>query len=421
MAEYIDSGTDIADQTLGHWLESNVQSGIKEFWCQFGYFRFAAIHTYARILQDLAKRGCPVHIVLGSNSGSLVAADAQRVLRVVSGSNATLTIVAFSNAEFHPKTAYVTREDDSVAATVGSSNLTGRGLGQNVEAGVVFDSRTGDSEELFSRIKGSIDNWREIAQTVEGNIAGKAVFSITCDDDLRMLADHGIINVRKPETAPTPNSQGTTNGVGSLKRRRRIWHSPRQGWSPEIPNLIPLPSSEENEQQGSADQTDSSTDVHENAEDVLLMRIRPRRNGKQVQMSLPIHKEQFMDRAETIVDSGGRERRIAPNSSTRSGGNDNTLRFEAPELAGMQRPVALFRWVSFEDSDRILQCEIFDAEDSEEGKDIWNSLLQGITRPPVLARHITQLSHNQTVLSVSDQNTSQWYQLARIHDLASFK
>lgn len=416
MAEYIDSGTGIADQTLGHWLESNVQSGIKEFWCQFGYFRFAAIHTYAGILQDLAKRGCPVHIVLGSNSGTLVAADAQRVLRVVSGSNATLTIVAFSNAEFHSKTAYVTREDDSVAATVGSSNLTGRGLGQNVEAGVVFDSRTGDPEELFSRIKGSIDNWREIAQTVEGNIAGKAVFSITCDDDLRKLAEQGIINVRKPEP-PTPSSQRTANGIYSLKRRPSIWQRPREGL-PEIPNIIPLPSSDEKEQPGSTDQTARSNDVNEGTDDVLLMRIKPRRNGQQVQISMPIH-EQFMGSAERLLDSAGEERGVGFN--TRSDQSNppnrvrNTARFEAPEMANMQDPVALFRWVNLGEAgsnDRRLQFEIFDAATSAKGAEIRDFLEQGIQANPTT--NVKQLNHDFTVVTKSDIAAAQWYRLDRV-------
>jgi hypothetical protein len=135
MAKYIESGSGEADQDVGHWLDANLVAGIREFRCQFGYFRYSAIQPFADLIRDLAAAGGQVHFVLGSNVGSLIAADTQRLLRVASGVHASLTIVSFTEAEFNPNTAHIVRADKSIAAVVGSSNLTGRGRGQNVEAG----------------------------------------------------------------------------------------------------------------------------------------------------------------------------------------------------------------------------------------------------------------------------------------------
>ncbi len=242
MAKYIDSGSGQADQDVGHWLDANIVAGIQEFRCQFGYFRYSAIEPFADVIRDLADAGGQVHFVLGSNFGSLVAADAQRVLRVAAGAHASLSIVGFADAEFHPKTVHIVRADDSVTAVVGSSNLTGRGLGQNVEAGVVFDSRTADTADQLERIRDAIDRWRELrCNAAEHPQAAQAVFPITSDDDLRELAKRGIINLPQPRR-PRPGGAGGVGGGGNqLPRRPPTWRPNRRGWRPEIPDLIPVP------------------------------------------------------------------------------------------------------------------------------------------------------------------------------------
>ena len=205
MAKYIDSGSGEAEQDMGHWFDANVVAGIREFRCQFGYFRYAAIKPFADVIRDLAAEGGQVHFVLGSNDGSLIAADAQRVLRAATGVHASLTIVSFADAKFHPNTVHVVRADGSTTAVVGSSNLTIRGLGQNVEAGVIFDTRARDPAGELKRIRTAIDYWREVTSNVAAYPqVAPAVFPIKDDDDLRDLVDRGIINLPQPPFGAVP-------------------------------------------------------------------------------------------------------------------------------------------------------------------------------------------------------------------------
>jgi transcriptional regulator with XRE-family HTH domain len=201
MAKYIDSGSGQADQCLGHWFDANVLAGIQEFRCQFGYFRYSAIEPFADVIRDLAAAGGQVHFVLGSNFGSLIAADAQLLLRVAAGKNASLTIVAFADAKFHANTVHLMRRDGSITAVVGSSNLTLRGLGQNVEAGVIFDSRASDPTDQLEQIRNAIDFWRDVpSNAVAYPEVVRAVFPINDDDDLRDLVERRIINLPQPST-----------------------------------------------------------------------------------------------------------------------------------------------------------------------------------------------------------------------------
>jgi hypothetical protein len=162
MPRYIDTGTERPNQDVGHWLDQNLVAGVRAFRCQFGYFRFSAIEPFADLIHDVAELGGAVHLVLGSNVGSLVAQDAQLALRVAEGTDTSLTIVGFADAEFHPKTLHIVRVDGSSTAVVGSSNLTSRGLGRNVEASVVWDSTAGDDVAEIQAIADAIDRWRTL-------------------------------------------------------------------------------------------------------------------------------------------------------------------------------------------------------------------------------------------------------------------
>jgi hypothetical protein len=220
MAVYIDSGSGQAGQDVGHWLDANVVAGIQEFRCQFGYFRYSAIQPFADVIRDLAAAGGQVHFVLGSNFGSLIAADAQRLLRVAAGAHASLSIVAFADAEFHPNTVHIVRGDGSITAVVGSSNLTVRGLGQNVEAGVIFDSHAPDPADQLERIRTAIDWWREVASNAAAYPqVAPAVFPITTDDDLRQLAERGIINLPKSKRPRLRSGDGPVVKGNQLRRR----------------------------------------------------------------------------------------------------------------------------------------------------------------------------------------------------------
>lgn len=444
MAIYIDSGSGEADQDSGHWFDANVVAGINEFRCQSGYFSYAAIKPFAQVIHDLATAGGQVHFVLGSNSGSLIAADAQRALRVAAGVNASLTIVSFADAEFHPKTVHVVRSDGSITAVVGSSNLTGRGLGRNVEAGIILDSRAGDPPDELERMRTAIDWWRNVPKNAaEHPQVAPAVFPIVNDDDIRDLVERGIINIPQPRRSRPGGAGGAAGGGNQLPRRQPTWLPNHEGWEPEIPDLIPVPSNSEDGEgneistgptvptsvgPAAPESSGGSQSTGSQAQEVLLMRVRPRRVyeklpdgtplGTQIQISMTVHNSPFFNGTEEIVSAAdGSHRKIGYDYVKRSGVKvQNTARFEAPEMEGMTKPVARFRWIdganSMDKTNRILQFELFDADHSDEGLRIFENLEAGIDSPPEI--NLEQLSREETVLSTSDRNSAQWYRLDSI-------
>lgn len=143
----------------------------------------------------------------------------------------------------------------------------------------------------------------------------------------------------------------------------------------------------------------------------LLMRVKPRRNGKQLQISLVVHRSEFMRQASHVVAaSDGTVRRIGFDYA-RSEEKPNLARFEAPELAEMKEPVARFRWVDGGNADgkKVLQYEIFDAAQSLEGKRILALLESGIGATP--NTKMKALGQTGTVLSRRDRKFAQWYRL----------
>lgn len=146
-------------------------------------------------------------------------------------------------------------------------------------------------------------------------------------------------------------------------------------------------------------------------EEELLMRVRPRRNGTQLQISLIVHGSSFMKSAsQAISASDGKTRQIGFDYARKSK-SPNLARFEASEMDGMQQPVARFRWVAREGSDggKMLQYEIFDAAKNEEGKRILEQLNSGIGAIP--NTNLKALGQTETVLSKRDRKIAQWYRL----------
>lgn len=157
----------------------------------------------------------------------------------------------------------------------------------------------------------------------------------------------------------------------------------------------------------------SSAEVQPGSAEVLLMRVRPRRNRKQMQISMPVHQSSFMRSADEVVSAADGSRRKIAYNKTDEGTVRNTARFEAPEMAGMANPVARFKWVSAGSSDStpdtVLQYEIFDADNSREGASILERLVDGIALIPV--SNPRRLSHEGTVFSKPDRERAQWYRL----------
>lgn len=160
MAEYIDSAYNNKSEFIRDWLDKNLLPDAKSFRVQSGYFTYAAIEPFVQVLKSVAKNGGSAKFVLGSNGGSLIAKDAKGVLEIVKGiPNCSFTVVAFKNAEFHPKCYHIKRSDDSETVLVGSGNLTQFGISLNVEAAILLDTCTGDNLALVQEIKDAIDKW----------------------------------------------------------------------------------------------------------------------------------------------------------------------------------------------------------------------------------------------------------------------
>ena len=235
MPRYIDTGNQKPKQDVGHWLDENVVAGIRGFRCQFGYFRFEAIRPFANVIHNVADLNDPVHLVLGSNAGSLIAQDAQLALRVADGRDASLTIVSFADAEFHPKTIHIVRADGSSTAVVGSSNLTGRGLGKNIEASVILDSNK-DDPAVLQAIAEAIDRWHLLD---EEKLKEEGAYWINSDADIQDLANQGVINAPQP-VRRVGGTRGSAS-ISTLTRRQATWTPSREGWRPTVPALIPRP------------------------------------------------------------------------------------------------------------------------------------------------------------------------------------
>ena len=118
----------------------------------------------------------------------------------------------------------------------------------------------------------------------------------------------------------------------------------------------------------------------------------------------------FMNGVNEVVSVDGIMQEIGFNMTN---GVRNTARFEAPEMKDMQNPVARFQWVNAAppagEPTRVLQYEIFDAENDEAGLTILRKLEEGIATPPLT--NLEELSKEETVLSKSNRAIAQWYRL----------
>ena len=216
MPRYLDSGDSVRENFLGNWLDANIVPGIQGFRLQSGYFGYGALKPYADILRATAEASCPVHIVLGSNFGSLSRDHLQNVLKIVERTpESTLTVAAYANAEFHPKVVHLVRADGSAAVAVGSGNFTERGLGVNVEAFLILDTQQGDAPEAIQAAADAIDRWHK--NTEQG------IRRIETDEDIEALAAAGIINLSQP-ARPLP-SVTSAAGIHTINpgNRRKVW------------------------------------------------------------------------------------------------------------------------------------------------------------------------------------------------------
>jgi hypothetical protein len=110
-------------------------------------------------------------------------------------SNQRIGIASFENAYFHPKTIHFEREDGSVAAYVGSANLSESGVSSlHIEAGLLLDTRDGDDPSVLDAIADAVDWWFDDARD--------GLYVVSVSADLDDLASGGILNVPRPVLVP---------------------------------------------------------------------------------------------------------------------------------------------------------------------------------------------------------------------------
>jgi hypothetical protein len=215
---YLDTGSNDPGQTLGKWLELNCKEEVSSFKAQFGYFSFAAVRPFVKVFRSLSDRAATVDFVLGSNSSSLRRTDLESLVEAVGGSSSTITVVAFENAQFHPKTAHVSLADGSMDAIVTSANLTVRGTSRNVEAGITLSTRDGDDRSVLKEIEGAIDRWKISSDA--------GVYRVNSLADIRALKNDGVIGEELIDTF--------TNKSNTRKDGRKLRGSRSPLWRPAI-------------------------------------------------------------------------------------------------------------------------------------------------------------------------------------------
>jgi hypothetical protein len=217
MARYLDTGSGDASLCLGTWFGENLVPGVTKFCCQFGYYGYRALYPFEEVIREIAAAGRPVHMVFGSNKASLRDAHLRWTFDLINGAqNASLTVMVFSNAEYHPKTAFLERADGSLAAIVGSGNLTEGGMGLNVEAAISLDTNEDDDQSVIEQVSAAAERW--------SSVDGDGIFHIRKHADIDALRDAKIIDVSQPD----PIRPGKQAGVGDTSGpkigvRKPLW------------------------------------------------------------------------------------------------------------------------------------------------------------------------------------------------------
>lgn len=157
--EYLDTGGRDPAKTLHSWLSSKLPAATY-FGCQSGYFTADALYAFEGDVRAILDGGGEVRLVLGANEDELSASDLNDALDLLEpyGAQASITIVSAVDVLVHPKTFYVERAGGELAAVVGSANLTGSGLGANIEACLAISS-TSEPTAPFDEIKDAIEAW----------------------------------------------------------------------------------------------------------------------------------------------------------------------------------------------------------------------------------------------------------------------
>lgn len=343
----------------------------------------AGVDRIFNSMQKFLSEGGSVRVTAGLDFGRTTYEGLGKLLALEHGAD-MFTYVFFDEnpaCTFHPK-VFLFSNDEEAHLLVGSNNMTGAGFETNVEAALGVSGTLGD--ETIQNARQALAVWRD-----EGS-----------DSRIRRLTRELLEQLRNCRYVLTEEEIRTRRR--SEDELRETTASPLFGRS----SIRPLrPGRRANRQAEGVGRTTGSA-----LGEVLLMRVRPRRDGNQVQISMKILEASFMNGVEEVVSVDGAVRRIGYNMAR---GVRNTARFEAPEMRDMQNPVARFQWVNAgrpgREPNRVLQYEIFDAESEVEGRTILNKLEDGIAAHPLT--NLEELSQEETVLSIGNRASAQWYRL----------
>ena len=359
--------------------------------CQWQTFEFAAAwvnHPGAEWIKEsarkfLAEDGC-IRATVGLDFSSTSYEGLDSLLDL-EGESADITTHVFFDENractFHPK-IFLFSNAERARLFVGSNNMTGGGLNTNVEAALGVTGAWDDGTMRAARQ--TLAAWRD--ERMDSRTRRLT------PQFLEELLQRGYVRTEEQIRARRISDAGS----GSSQGEPLFGRSKSRAGKP-VRGAVARAS-------GGAHTSGSGSG------EVLLMRVRPRRDGKQLQISMGVLEASFMNGAGEVVSSDGSRREIGYNEAN---GVRNTARFEAPEMRGMKNPVARFKWVDVGDSgseaERVLQFELFDADSGGEGAKIFRRLEEGIATPPVT--NLEQLSQEGTVLSKSDREIAQWYRL----------
>lgn len=236
---YIDSGSRDRREALATWLQAELGPSITELRWQSGYYSGDGLGPFIPTLQRLSENNQIVHAVIGSNDGVTLEAHVEDLVQVLRlpRPHAQLGVASYSAGIFHPKTYHFRRNDGSQAAYVGSANLTPAGIGgQNVEAGLIIDTRQGDSPAVLDAVAASVDSWF--------NPIRAGVEAILNAADVSRLQLQGLLAVTSPPRPTPAQPAGSAHaGTGALLPALNplVTLPKRLGAAAVPPAVIPIP------------------------------------------------------------------------------------------------------------------------------------------------------------------------------------
>lgn len=374
--------------------ELDAQEAGKNRWRTFEFAVAWVNDRGAERIEESARRflaaGGRIRATVGLDFSSTSYEGLCRLLDLGDGGKDITTHVFFDEntaCTFHPK-VFLFSNATRACLFVGSNNMTGAGLHTNVEAASKVQGGL-ESETIIGARK-ALEGWRDPSREPSRTRPLTRSF-------LEQLRRRGYVRTEK-EIRDRRNAESRSK---SSKGEPLFGRSTTRGMPPRRGTDDPKSG------RGQAGNPSSG--------EALLMRVRPRRNGKQLQISMRVHRSAFMREAKEVVSArDGSHRPIGYDYVRRNKEKKaNLARFEAPEMEGMTNPVARFRWIDRgdpkSDSGRVLQYEIFDANSEDVGADIFSTLEGGISESPVT--DLSALSADQTVISKSNPDSAQWYRL----------